>query len=105
MGCAACRPAVQRVHLLGVPTDATMERCSQQASACQASCCAVHSLSPGGSIKVLSALDDDQVGRRVDAPGQRGGGHQNLKFRGEIRSPPQSGRWARSSAADGHQAE
>ena len=33
---------------------------------------------PAGSIKVLSALDDDQVGRRVDTPGQSGCGHQDL---------------------------
>ena len=38
------------------------------------------SLSPGRSIKILSAFDDDQVGRRVDAPGQGGGGHQDLQI-------------------------
>ncbi len=82
--------------------------CSQQAAVCQASCRAVHSFSPGRSIKILSAFDNHQVGRRVDAPGQGGGGHQDLKFRKEFRSPPSAaleglrqGKWAGFGAANG----
>lgn len=33
---------------------------------------------PGGCIKELSALDDDQVRGGVDTPGQRAGRHQDL---------------------------
>ena len=35
--------------------------------------------SPGGRVEKLSALDDDQVGRRVDPPRQRARGHQDLR--------------------------
>ena len=33
----------------------------------------------GGCIVEFSAFNDNQVGRGVDAPGQRGGGHQHLR--------------------------
>jgi len=32
---------------------------------------------PGGCIEEFGALDDDQVGRGIDAPCERGSGHQD----------------------------
>lgn len=37
---------------------------------------------PRWCVKVLSALDDDQVSRSIDAPCQGRGGHQNLDLAG-----------------------